>query len=472
VRRLGTVVLVTAAAIAAASAGRVGAAPPRALAAPAARVGPRGVIEHVVVIFQENHSFDETLGAFCMNHKGRCDGYVGVVHMKDGSSARMTKSSDIVPSVWHDVRAQRTAMNGGKMNGWNAVFGCNPPSNRRNCLTYYTPKQIPNLAALAQHFALSDRTFSMFDSPSWGGHVYVAAASQDNFTGDLPYPAKGVKPGPGWGCDSNLVAAWRDPKSHHLSPQPSCIPARSGTLDPKKFPYSGPFRASPVRYIPTIFDRLDAANLPWRIYSTTDVFSVCPTFAECAYGPQRRNVVSTYNVITDAQRNKLPAYSLVLPSGPGGTAQHNGHSMGRGDNWIGKVVNEIEHSRDWSSTAIFITYDDCGCFYDHVRPGRNPDGTQQGIRLPMVIVSPYAKRSYTDSHSASLASILRFTEKTFGLKALNVNDARAYDYANTFNFGAQPTGARVQLRQYAIPAASRRYLAAHPVSEDDEDDPT
>jgi phospholipase C len=162
----------------------------------------------------------------------------------------------------------------------------------------------------------------------------------------------------------------------------------------------------------------------------------------------------------------------VLPSGPGGTAQHNGHSMGRGDNWIGKVVNEIEHSRDWSSTAIFITYDDCGCFYDHVRPGKNPDGTQQGIRLPMVIVSPYAKRSYTDSHSASLASILRFTEKTFGLKALNVNDARAYDYANTFNFGAQPTGARVQLRQYAIPAASRRYLAAHPVNEDDEDDPT
>ena len=107
-----------------------------------------------------------------------------------------------------------------------------------------------------------------------------------------------------------------------------------------------------------------------------------------------------------------------------------------------------------------------------MRPGKNPDGTQQGIRLPFVIVSPYAKRSYTDSHSASLASILRFTEKTFGLKALNVNDAHAYDYANAFNFGAKPTSARVQLRQYAIPAASLHYLAAHPVSEDDENDPT
>ena len=146
--------------------------------------------------------------------------------------------------------------------------------------------------------------------------------------------------------------------------------------------------------------------------------------------------------------------------------------MARGDNWIGQVVNEIEHSRDWSSTAIFITYDDCGCFYDHVRPGKNPDGTPQGIRLPLVIVSPYAKAGYTDSRPASLASILRFTENTFGLKALDVNDARAYGYADAFNFAAQPTGARVQLREYAVPAASRHFLASHPVAEEDEDDPT
>ena len=155
-----------------------------------------------------------------------------------------------------------------------------------------------------------------------------------------------------------------------------------------------------MRYVPTIFDHRRRAL---RGGSPTEVFGV--DVRRVRYGPQRRNLVSTYNVITDAQHNNLPAYSLVLPSGPGGTAQHNGHSMGRGDNWIGQVVNEIEHSRDWSSTAIFITYDDCGCFYDHVRPGKNPDGTQQGIRLPLVIVSPYAKRSYTDSHSASLASI-------------------------------------------------------------------
>jgi len=466
------VVLATTVAMAVASTGRTSAASPEPSAVPEARIGPRGVIKHVIVMYQENHSFDETLGDFCVVHKGRCDGYVGVVHMKDGSSARMKKSPDIVPSVWHDVHAQETAMNGGKMNGWNAVYGCNPPHHPRNCLTYYAPEQIPNLTALAQHFALSDRTFSMFDSPSWGGHVYVAAASQDNFTGDIPYPAKGVKPEPGWGCESKLVTAWRDPVTHHLSEQPACIPARPGTLDAKRYPYNGPFRRSKVKYIPTIFDRLDAAGRSWKIYATYQVWSVCPTFAECAFGPQRSNVVPTYDIINDAQASRLPAYSLLLPGGPGGTAQHNGHSMRSGDNWIGKVVDAIEHSPDWSSTAIFITYDDCGCFYDHVPPGKNPDGTQQGIRIPLVIISPYAKRKYTDHRPASLASILRFTEITFGLKALNVNDAHAYAYGNAFNFAAKPTGARAQMRQYAIPAASRRYLASHPVSQTDEDDPT
>jgi phospholipase C len=183
-------------------------------------------------------------------------------------------------------------------------------------------------------------------------------------------------------------------------------------------------------------------------------------------------VRSTYDIISDAKGNRLPAYSLLLPSGPNGTAQHNGHSMRVGDNWIGKVLRVIEQSKDWSSTAVFITYDDCGCFYDHVAPGKNPDGTQQGIRLPFVIVSPYAKAGYTDSHPASVASILRFTEETFNLPPLDVNDARAYDYANAFNFAAKPSGPRVQLRQYAVPASSRQYLARHPAAVDDEDDPT
>jgi hypothetical protein len=313
----------------------------------------------------------------------------------------------------------------------------------------------------------------MYNSPSWGGHLYAAAATQDNFTGDLPYAPPGTSPGPGWGCDSRLVATWIDPTTGQHTAQPSCIPARAGTLDPVKYPNRGAFKSTDVKWVPTIFDRLDGKDLPWKLYSSTHVWGICPSFAECRYGPQNSNVVPTGSILTDAQKGTLPAYSVLLPEGPGaGTDQHNGNSMLVGDNWIGRALDALQRGPEWSSTAVFITYDDCGCFYDHVPPGTNADGSTQGIRVPMVIVSPYAKRAGTDHHAASFASILKFTEETFGLHALTVNDHDAYDYRASFNFKKQPTGPRAVLAQHAVPEASRQYLAAHPSNPDKDDDPT
>jgi len=436
--------------------------PPRAGVSVAA--SPLGKhIKHIVVIYQENHSFDETLGAFCTEHHNRCDGYVGDVVLSDGVVAPMKKSPAIVPQVWHDVTNQAIAINLGRMNGWNNVMGCNPPRFPRACLTYYTPEQIPNLTGLAAKYVVSDRTFSMYDSPSWGGHLYPAAATQDNFTGDLPISVPGVSTKRGWGCASKKLATWTDPETHAVSRQPSCVPARPGSLDAVKYPYGGAFQATAVDWVPTIFDRLDGKHLSWRLYSSVVEWAICPSFAECLFGPQHTNVVKTTQILTDAQRGELPAYSVVLPEGPGGaTDQHNGSSMRAGDNWIGRVLATLQKSPQWSSTAVFITYDDCGCFYDHVAPGVNADGSPQGIRVPMVIVSPWTKRGYTDHHQASFASILKFTELAFGLRNLGVNDGEAYDYADSFDFNARPSGSRVVLRQHPLSAAEKAYLAAHP----------
>jgi phospholipase C len=370
------------------------------------------------------------------------------------------------------VTAQQRAMNGGKMNGWDKVTGCNPPTWPRSCLQYYTPEQIPNYTKLAGKYTVNDRMFSMYDSPSYGGHIYVAAATQDGFTGDIPKPAPGVTPNQGWGCESNRVAAWVDPKTRTRKMVPSCIPARPGKLDKKKFPYNGAFKATPVKHVPTIFDRLDAKHIPWKIYTSIQIWSVCPYFAECLYSGQAKNMVSAYQIIDDARSGQLPAFSLLLPGGEGGTSQHNGSSMRIGDNWIGQIMRELQQSPEWGSTAVFITYDDCGCFYDHVRPGKNPDGSQQGIRLPMVIAGGYAKRGYTDHHPATLAGLLTFTEKAFGLAPLGINDAKAYDYSDAFNFAKQPSTAIAPMRQYAVPEASKRFLEAHPSKNSDEDDPT
>ncbi len=436
----------------------------RSAGAPNARTfGAVGRIQHIVVIYQENHSFDETLGRFCQVNSNRCDGYTGPVKLRDGSTYTMTRSPDIVPSVWHNVTGQTVVVDGGRMDGWGELPGCYPPQWRRRwCLTYYTQRQIPNLTALASKFVVSDRTFTMYNSPSWGGHIYAAASTQDNFTGDIPRPTPGRPRGPGWGCNSNLTAIWIDRATQQSHGVPSCIPAKPGTLNSKRFPYNGAFRATPVPWVPTIFDRFDAKHISWKLYSSTSVWSTCPTFAECAFGPQHKHVERPLQILTDAETGTLPAYSLLLPEGPHFTDQHNGSSMMVGDNWIGRVLSGLEHGPEWSSTAVFITYDDCGCFYDHVPPGKNPDGSVQGIRVPMVIVSPYAKRGYTDHHAATFASILKFAEETFGLAPLTINDREAYDYASSFDFRAKPSGRRVNLSQHSVPAASVGYLRTHP----------
>jgi phospholipase C len=96
------------------------------------------------------------------------------------------------------------------------------------------------------------------------------------------------------------------------------------------------------------------------------------------------------------------------------------------------------HGPQWRSTVLFITWDDCGCFYDQVPPGFNPDGTAQGPRTPLVIVSPYARPGYTDRTATTFAGILAYTERTFGLTPLGLNDARAYPFTNAFNYHQAP----------------------------------
>jgi phospholipase C len=399
-------------------------------------------VQHVVVIYQENHSFDNVLGNWCNTFTpARCDGFTGTVALKDGAHVAMTQATDLVPNVVHSVVAQAKAIDKGKMDNWDQIVGCTQSAGY-GCLTYFTPSQIPNLTNLATQFAVSDRTFSMADSPSWGGHVYAVSSTLDGFTGDNPVPVSGVTAGPGWGCDSNKVSWWVNPSTHVKSQIPSCIP------DPALGGNGGAFEPTPAQMVPTIMDRLDGAARTWHLYAANSSqakpynWNTCASFAECLYGPQQAKVLPTANILSDAAAGTLPNFSLVLPGGgpSGGTSQHNGASMLSGDNWIGKVVSAIENGpvAQWRSTAIFIAYDDCGCFYDHVAPMTNKDGTLQGPRVPLVIVSPYAKAHYTDSTPTTFAGILAYTEFVLGLTALNANDLNAYPYTNAFNYTQKP----------------------------------
>jgi len=403
-------------------------------------------IQHVVIIYQENHSFDNVLGRLCARLK-RCNGRRSG-KLPDGSTIRLANATDIVPLVNHAPNSQVTASDGGKMDGWAHLSGCTKSTGYR-CLSQFSPSQIPNLADLARHFVISDRTFQMDTIPSWGAHLELVSAHLDGFTGVNP-PIGGLS---GWGCDSNKDAPWQASPTSPIMHEPSCIPDYN--LDPVKFPYGGAYRQTSVQPMPTIMDELGRAGDSWKLYSTSSRqngygWAICPTFAECRYTAQHHNAVPRSQVITDAQNGDLPQFSVVLPNGT--VSQHNTFSMTDGDNWIGQVVSAIEASPDWSSTAIFITYDDCGCFYDHVPP---PNGL--GLRVPMVIVSPYAKPAYTDSTRASIASLLAFTEHTFNLPALGEKDSAAYEYSNAFDFSQVPTP-KVKTTSTPLPKAEQQRL--------------
>jgi phospholipase C len=246
---------------------------------------------------------------------------------------------------------------------------------------------------------------------------------------------------------------------------PSCIPDYG--LSHTSYPFGGAYRTTPVKYEPTIMDELDAAGLSWRIYgglggtdnSNGYGWSICPTFAECIDTKQAQNLVPQTQVLTDARSGNLPNFSVVTPTQV--DSQHNFDSMAVGDNWIGQVLSAIMHGPDWSSTAVFLTYDECGCFYDHVPP---PPG--MSIRVPMIIVSPYAIAGHDDSTVASHASVLAFTEHDFHLPALSLLDGSAYDFSGSFDFTQTPLGP-VPMVTTKIPASEQRYLKAHPPPADD-----
>jgi phospholipase C len=458
---------------ASARSGSTGPSPRNTLAASRARAGLLSTpIRHIVVIYLENHSFDNVLGFWCDSHPGRCPdgGMPAKVTLSDGAVVTPFVDPDTVPPVNHSVGSQFAAMhivNGvPRMNGWEKIpevqkgslnTSCDKASGYQ-CVSGYEPRQIPNLAKLATDFAVSDNTFSMGNSPSWGGHLYAVLASQDGFLGQVPGPKAA---GPGWGCNSDKLTPWKSPQGK-LEYIPSCIPDFS--LNPSKYPYGGAFKPTPAKWEPSILDRLDAAGLTWKIYDggrqpASDGWATCPSLADCWDTTEVKNMTAGAQFNVDAAKGTLPNFSLIIPGSIDEKySQHNLVSMARGDNWIGQLATALMNGPEWSSSALFITYDDCGCFYDQGVPTHNPDGTWQGPRSPLVIVSPYARPGYTDTTHTTFAGILAYVEHTFGLPPLSPNDKAAYDFSNAFNYAQQPLRPVKMVRRPLPPSARKLRL--------------
>jgi phospholipase C len=168
--------------------------------------------------------------------------------------------------------------------------------------------------------------------------------------------------------------------------------------------------------IPTIEDRLRDANIPWSYYAATstqpgDVWSAFSSIKPVFYGKAwKRHVFPVDQVTRDIGAGSLASVSWIMPRFQ--LSDHPGSNFCYGENWATQVINTIMKSPAWKSTAIFLTWDDWGGFYDHVVPPV-VDRNGYGLRVPGLVISPYARRGFIDHQILSFDAYAKFIEDDF-----------------------------------------------------------
>ena len=363
-------------------------------------------IKHVVYIVKENHTFDNYFGTF-PGADGATQGRIST-----GQIIPLGHTPDQPRDIGHDWYSALEVIDGGKMD----LFDINYAGNVNGdylAYTQFTQADIPNYFAYAQNFTLSDHTFSSEHGPSLPNHLYTIAASAAGVINVPKPPVVGYS----WGCDSTI---------------PISVQVMTGPGNIKE--------VVPCFELQSLADLLDDASLSWKYYAPSYGnagynFSVFNNISHIRYGPDwALNVVPDSQFMGDALTGNLPAVSwLVMGLGN----EHSPNSTCYGENWTVDQINAIMQGPDWGSTAIFLTWDDFGGFYDHVAPPQ-VDLYGLGPRVPMIIISPYAKPSHISKTQYEFSSVLKTIEEMFSLPTLNGRDARANDMLDSFDFNQTP----------------------------------
>jgi phospholipase C len=183
----------------------------------------------------------------------------------------------------------------------------------------------------------------------------------------------------------------------------------------------------------SIFDELTAHGRSWKIYYALPPAILRGTFWQQIIPPGHARDLTTGNrFFADLARGHLPAFSFVRPGI--GYSEEPREDIGQGDAWLGQLVAAVARSRYWASTAIFVTYDEGGGFWDHVGP---PVRLGYGTRIPLVIVSPWARPGVYRGQSSTI-SVLSFMQHLWGMPPLTRLNRRQNDLAGAFDFGQQP----------------------------------
>ena len=379
-------------------------------------------IQHVVIVMQENRSFDEYFGTFPgvdgLPRQGAQ--FTSCVPDPSGGCQKPFHDPNPVNSGGPHGQTNATAdVDGGRMDG----FVGQAAGGRRGCANANDPactngkgvdvmgwkdaRDIPNYWTYAQDFTLQDRMFEPNASWSLPEHLF-------------------------------LVSEW-SAKCATASNPDSCVNALQSPNNP---PDRGGGRKQPPngQSVPSLYAWTDLTwlmnrqHVSWKYYvapgtepdcedsteqtcvqkqqnaGTPGIWNPLPFFTDVAQDHQLGNIQDLSRFTADAQKGQLPAVSWIVPNSR--TSEHPPASTAAGQTYVTGLVNAIMKSPDWSSTAIFLTWDDWGGFYDHVQPPA-VDQNGYGLRVPAMVISPYAKRGYVDHQTLSHDAYAKFIEDDF-----------------------------------------------------------
>jgi phospholipase C len=407
-------------------AGSVGSGASGQLLAPT-RFNPRGTsskIQHVVIIFQENRSTDNLF-----------NGYPGADTVRSGLNTKGQKVplEPVSITAPYDLNHEHPAFlleyNGGKLNGFNNEAStclsptiCAPQGVR--AYGYVPQGEVLPYWIMASRYTLADHMFQTNQGPSFPAHQYILSGTSAIADGSsLKNSENAFVPdgGSGGGCDSpsgTLVDL--------INP--------AGSEAQKMFPCFNRI---------SLMQLIDQKGLSWRYYQATPGAGVWN--AVDAILPIRKSsvfaqdvAVPSTQVLTDIANGNLADVVWVTP-----TALASDHALatnGSGPSWVAAIVNAIGESKYkyWNNTAIFVTWDDWGGWYDHVPP-HIYNSYELGFRVPLLVISAYAKTRYVSHVQYEFGSILKTTEEFFGLPSMHTTDARANDLSDCFDFSRSPT---------------------------------
>ena len=340
-----------------------GSALPSIAAAAAAR-SPLATLplEHVIISCQENRSFDHYYG-YAPQVQAAGFGPAANYSQPDGAGGIVRPYEFTALStndIGHSWNAVHREWNGGAMNGFYTTDGI-------DAMGYYTQAELPFYYSLLDEFTLCGNYFCSLLGPTWPNRFYFAAGTSGGIT------TNGV-----WGY---------------------------GVFD-----------------YPIILDLLDAAGVSWKVYNNTwdsvpfgntdNVFVFWKRYAH-----DKRTLGTRGDYFSDLKHGRLPQVSWIIPSFARGLDEHPPADVSVGMDIQEELITALRESSAWPSSAFLLTYDEHGGYFDHVPPPQ-VDAFGLGVRVPMWVVSPLAKRGHLEPTVYEHTSTLKFLERLFGLPTL------------------------------------------------------